>query len=148
MARYLNKGKPPGAYVNGYPFFPQGEIAEFAADVPPSRHWIPLDDEAVQCMKKLKAQLEAQAKTKPSAPRGPTLDDIVTEIPSDEPDRSLVEPESDEKTLGQLATKDESRISRGPVDEGGKTENDAFATGGRKLTENEKPKGRAADKVV
>jgi hypothetical protein len=154
MARYLNKGKPPGSQVNGYAFFPQGEIAEFPPSVPPSRYWVPLDDEAVECMKKLKAQLEAKAKTTPTAPRGPSIDDIVIEIPSDEPDRSLVEPANEERTLGQMAPGEDSRINRGPVEgETGKADGDPFGLAGRDLNENPDPKqqpkkNRAADKVV
>jgi hypothetical protein len=155
VAKYQNKGKPPGSHVNGYAFFPTGEVAEFPPSVAPSRFWVPLDDEAVECMKKLKKALEDRAAKRAAAPAPrQAFEDVVTEIPSNEPDRSLVEQDDDERTLADLAPKGDARLTRGPVaDDDRKTEDTALGTGGRQLTDPEPPLGvrkkpRESDKVI
>jgi hypothetical protein len=152
MAKYRIEGKPPGAYIATHGFFPNGEEVELPKETPPGRNWVPLDDEAVECKRKLKAQLEARLKAPPQ-PADP-LADVVTEIPSQEPDRSLVKhlDEEDGRTLADLAGKPNARIEAGAreVDaEERRIIDAALGTGGRKLSEPDgSPKKRAADKPI
>ncbi len=53
MAKYRNQSPHPGSYIPGYEFFKTGTVAEFTPDVVPNRNWVPLDDEAVECLRKI-----------------------------------------------------------------------------------------------
>lgn len=97
MAKYLNKGLPPGAFRDGYEFFPVGEIAEFPKDVQASKYWVPLDEEAVEAL----AKIGVVAKIKDDSH---VREALGGRTPPGAPYDSGPKKEDDgERTLGQMA---------------------------------------------